>query len=563
MRIAVAADERTGVADAVVEALRARGHELPLHGALSAGRARRLGVGLRGRRARRRRGPRRPGRRVLLDRAPARRSRPTRCAASAPRCAPTRPRRPAPAAGTTPTCSPSPCAHRRPPLLDEILDAWFDGRPVARRRTTRPTSAHLAEIEAPAERIRAAAASRPARSARPRPSSRSAISPRLRRSRSTWPSTSRQRQVGLRDRDVAPQRLGDLVRRARRARRSAAAIFAARRSCSREALVDQLHVVGDRLAVAGQDESSRHLARLAQRVACRSAARAARPPPGSPDLPPSGREISGLEEMWAIRWSPASSDARAPRPRRRCPTASAPGGAGPRSRRSRELERLAVAQRARRPCAEPPQPRNERDTARSAVDDVARDPVAQHQRLGELVVALGVGPRSPRSPARAGRARTTSAPERRARMSTSPRWSMCWWVMTIRSRSSIAAPVRGERALELVERLAGVRARVDERQRVVLDQVAVDAARPRTASGSAGGGCPARARRAPAGSARRLTSGSARAPRRAWRSMSSSRDERLQAQAQQRLGVRGAHVEVPVVVVDRDAVEVRDARASA
>src|SRR5436190_1395677 len=35
MRISVAADERTGVADAVVEQLRARGHEPVLHGALS------------------------------------------------------------------------------------------------------------------------------------------------------------------------------------------------------------------------------------------------------------------------------------------------------------------------------------------------------------------------------------------------------------------------------------------------------------------------------------------------------------------------------------------------
>jgi ribose 5-phosphate isomerase B len=35
MKIAVAADERTGVADAVVEALRQRGHEPVLHGALS------------------------------------------------------------------------------------------------------------------------------------------------------------------------------------------------------------------------------------------------------------------------------------------------------------------------------------------------------------------------------------------------------------------------------------------------------------------------------------------------------------------------------------------------
>ena len=37
MRIAVAADERTGVADAVVDELRKRGHEPLVHGALSEG----------------------------------------------------------------------------------------------------------------------------------------------------------------------------------------------------------------------------------------------------------------------------------------------------------------------------------------------------------------------------------------------------------------------------------------------------------------------------------------------------------------------------------------------
>ncbi len=37
MRIAVAADERTGVADAVVEELRRRGHEPLVHGALAEG----------------------------------------------------------------------------------------------------------------------------------------------------------------------------------------------------------------------------------------------------------------------------------------------------------------------------------------------------------------------------------------------------------------------------------------------------------------------------------------------------------------------------------------------
>jgi ribose 5-phosphate isomerase B len=37
MRIAVAADERTGVAEAVVDALRSRGHEVVTHGALAEG----------------------------------------------------------------------------------------------------------------------------------------------------------------------------------------------------------------------------------------------------------------------------------------------------------------------------------------------------------------------------------------------------------------------------------------------------------------------------------------------------------------------------------------------
>ena len=37
MKIAVAADERTGIADAVVEQLRARGHDPVLHGALAEG----------------------------------------------------------------------------------------------------------------------------------------------------------------------------------------------------------------------------------------------------------------------------------------------------------------------------------------------------------------------------------------------------------------------------------------------------------------------------------------------------------------------------------------------
>ena len=64
-------------------------------------------------------------------------------------------------------------------------------------------------------------------------------------------------------------------------------------------------------------------------------------------------------------------------------------------------------------------------------------------------------------------------------MPTSPRWSACWWVMTIRSRSSIrAAAVLVQRPSSATSDVAGVRADVDQRQRVVVDQVAVDPADP-------------------------------------------------------------------------------------
>ena len=92
MRISVAADERTGVAEAVVEELRRRGHEPLVHGALTTASAT-TGPGP----ARPppatwpRAAPSRPS--SAAGRAPARRSRRTRCRASAPRSATTpRPR---------------------------------------------------------------------------------------------------------------------------------------------------------------------------------------------------------------------------------------------------------------------------------------------------------------------------------------------------------------------------------------------------------------------------------------------------------------------------------------
>src|SRR3954468_4427829 len=70
-----------------------------------------------------------------------------------------------------------------------------------------------------------------------------------------------QREIRLRDRDVAPDRLRDLVRGAR-------ALFDQPGDLARaplvhlEALVDHRHMLGELLAVAGQDAPDRHLARL-------------------------------------------------------------------------------------------------------------------------------------------------------------------------------------------------------------------------------------------------------------------------------------------------------------
>ena len=80
---------------------------------------------------------------------------------------------------------------------------------------------------------------------------------------------------------------------------------------------------------------------------------------------------------------------------------------------------------------------------------------------------------------------------------------------------------RIERPLELVQRLARVRAGVDQRQRIVLDQVAVDPSdqeRRRDGDAVDAGAAPRVRRLLGVGAAELdpLTSGSARAPRRAW-----------------------------------------------
>ena len=151
--------------------------------------------------------------------------------------------------------------------------------------------------------------------------------------------------------------------------------------------------------------------------------------------------------MCLIRWSPASSSPVAgveeDRVRRRV--------AGP-------VEDLRACGR-RTPSsppscssvvtgALPPQPRNARDTRAQRGDDVARDAVAQHQRLRRARRCAPRARRSPRPPARGASSAQTSAPERSASTPTRPRWSLCWWVMTIRSRSSTVWPCSRSAVLE-------------------------------------------------------------------------------------------------------------------
>jgi ribose 5-phosphate isomerase B len=152
MRIAVAADERTGVADTVVEALRARGHQPLVHGALSAderddwawaseaaardvagGRAEQAivccwtgtGASIAANKVR--------GVRAAL------------CPDAATAAGARRWNDANVLALSLRTTSPA--------LLDEILDAWFDTIPSPDAGDL-ANIGHLADIEAPAERVR-------------------------------------------------------------------------------------------------------------------------------------------------------------------------------------------------------------------------------------------------------------------------------------------------------------------------------------------------------------------------------------------------------------------------
>ena len=199
-----------------------------------------------------------------------------------------------------------------------------------------------------------------------------------------------ERQVGLRDRDVAPQRLRDLVRACAAARRSARAILRARRSCIAKRSSISVDVVGERRrrGRGGRARSASRASRAA--TPCRSAARAG----GRRRARRTCRRAAARSAGWR-RCARSGGRRRSASPRlaveedrvrRRVAGAvedlRACGRRTPSSPPSCEPARRPARRAA--PAAERARHRAQRG------DDVARDPVAQHQRLGELVVALGV-----------------------------------------------------------------------------------------------------------------------------------------------------------------------------
>jgi ribose 5-phosphate isomerase B len=152
MRIAVAADERTGVADTVVEALRARGHQPLVHGALSADERDDWAWASEA---------------AARDVASGRAEQAIVCCWTGTGASIAANKVRGVRAALCPDAATAAGAHRwndanalalslrtiSPALLDEILDAWFDTIPSLDAGDL-ANIGHLADIEAPAERIR-------------------------------------------------------------------------------------------------------------------------------------------------------------------------------------------------------------------------------------------------------------------------------------------------------------------------------------------------------------------------------------------------------------------------
>ena len=282
----------------------------------------------------------------------------------------------------------------------------------------------------------------------------------------------RERQVGLGDRHVAPQLVGDLVGGAGLLGDQPVDLLGTA-VVHPEAFVDQGHVVADRPPVAGQHEIQLHRPCLFQRVhvghqRLRAGPRGrARPPTVAPAGGwrrcgrSGGRRASMIERrsswktvsegLWPGRWRTRS--VRSPS------TSSEPSASG--------LVTSTAEPQARKPA----------DTARRAVTTSWGMPWRSIDPLGEGVVEVGLPP--------VGREVAGEGLERGHLGSRAPGQDRgqpeVVHVLVADDQQldvldRVAAGV--ELLLELVQGLGRVRPGVDQGQRRVLDQVGVDRARP-------------------------------------------------------------------------------------
>ena len=240
-----------------------------------------------------------------------------------------------------------------------------------------------------------------------------------------------------------------------------------RRSVFAEPLVDQRGVARDRVAVPGEDDLGRQLPRLPQRVdvgdqrlrpPVRAVERAAdqrvrrdrgKEVVGGDQDPPLGVPEGGVRRAVAR----AVHDLQPP---------------------VAQLQQLAVAQRPRDLRARSPGPEAARDALQGDYD-VLGNAAAEHQLGGELVVQFRVLGEVGEPPHRGVERRHLGA---RVLDDDLDQPEVVDVLVSEDHQLEIVdrTAVVGELVLELVERLAGVRPGVDQRERVVLDQVAVDAA---------------------------------------------------------------------------------------
>ena len=214
--------------------------------------------------------------------------------------------------------------------------------------------------------------------------------------------------------------------------------------------------------------------------------------------------------MWAIRWSAHEQETALLVPEQRVARAVA-GAKLDLERAVRELHPLAVAElpghvRPRAPGAEAPRDAPQRDR------QVLRDPVAAHQRDRELVLELHVLVVALDERRQDVDRRDLGA---RAGDEDLDQAEVVDVLVADQDQLEVLDRVPGvfELVLELVERLARVRPGVEERQRRVLDQVAVHPADrersrdPQPVDAGLGRGAP--------GPRRAVKSGSGPTPRRA------------------------------------------------